>query len=62
MTPLPSPKEIRKSRGLPRIVVAVRAGVSEPSVRSYENNPVEGVTPPIKAKLDPVYRELAEGR
>jgi transcriptional regulator with XRE-family HTH domain len=56
-----SPKEIRKLRGLPRIVVAVRAGVSEPSVRAYENNPDEGVTDPIKQKLDPVYRALASG-
>jgi hypothetical protein len=56
-----TPKEIRKLRGLPRIVIAVRAGVSEPSVRSYENNPIEGVTPPIKAKLEPIYLELEKG-
>ena len=55
-----SPKEIRESLQLPRIVVAVRAGVSEPTVKLYEANPAEGVTAPMRRKLELVYASLAK--
>jgi hypothetical protein len=57
----PSPREIRESARLPRIVVCVRAGVAECTLRAYENDPVNGVTPRSKAKIDPVYAALAKG-
>ncbi len=53
-----SPIEIRKLHGLPRRKIAAAADCCEPSVRSYELDP-SGVTAPLKARLDPVYAELA---
>jgi hypothetical protein len=55
-----SPIQIRHRLGLPRRKIAARADVCEPSVRSYELDPERGVTAPIKARLDPVYAELAK--
>lgn len=52
-----NPRQIREARRLPRIVVAVRAGVSEPSVRTYEAS-TDAVSSPIRQKLDPVYLAL----
>lgn len=56
-----SPKEIRQARGLPRIVVAVRAGVSEPLVRLYEEAPRAIKNDQKRAALDGVYAQLADG-
>jgi hypothetical protein len=53
-----SPKELRLARRLPRIQVAARGGVSEPSVRLYELDPA-CVSPRIKRELDKVYADLA---
>jgi len=57
--PAKRPREVREALGLPRITVAVRAGVSEPSVKCFELDPEAGVTPPIRRKLEPVYAALA---
>ena len=54
-----SPRGIRTALGLPRIVVAVAAGCSEPTVRSYELDQ-EGVTQATRAKLAPVYQQLGQ--
>jgi|CZKU01.1.fsa_nt_gi hypothetical protein len=53
-----TPIEIRRRLGLPRRKITALADVSEPSVRSYELDR-NGVTAPIRAKLDPVYAALA---
>jgi hypothetical protein len=56
-----SPREVRRQARVSQIVVAVRAHVSEPTVRLYEANP-EAVRDPIKkASLDEVYASLGGG-
>jgi len=42
-----------------RITVAVRAGLSEPSVKCFGLDPETGVTPRVRRKLEPVYAALA---
>jgi len=56
-----SPREVRQRARLPQIIVAVRAGVSEPTLRIYEANP-DAVRDPVKrASLDEVYAHLHFG-
>jgi transcriptional regulator with XRE-family HTH domain len=54
-----TPKEVRLALGVSQLRVAADANVSEPSVRVYEASRLS-VTPPIRARLDPIYRALAQ--
>ncbi|HMI85120.1 MAG TPA: hypothetical protein VK550_13555 [Polyangiaceae bacterium] len=54
-----NPKSLRQRAGVAVHVVAARAGVAIGTVRSYELDPENGVSPPKKAALDPVYEGFA---
>jgi hypothetical protein len=60
-TPQLEPREIRQRARVAQIVVAVRAGVSEPLVRLYEADPDAVRSPHKRESLDRVYTELATG-
>jgi transcriptional regulator with XRE-family HTH domain len=53
-------RQIRETKGWPRIKVAVIAGVAESTVRQYEANPAS-VGKRVREALEPMYREMAEG-
>ena len=52
---------IRRLAGVPRYRVASDTGLSDNLVRLYEAN-ADAVTPPVRARLDLYYRELATNR
>jgi len=58
MSELLRPRAIRERLHVPRIKVAVIAGVSEPSVRQYEADR-NSVSRRVREALDPVYADLA---
>lgn len=51
-------KHIRQALGLSQVVVAVRAGVSPPTLRAYELDPF-GVSATKREAIARTYRELA---
>jgi hypothetical protein len=53
-----SPKAIRQAAGVPVHKIAALANVAIGTVRSYELDPEDGVTPPKKAALRPIYEQL----
>jgi hypothetical protein len=53
-----SPREVRQAARVPQIVVAVRAGVSEPLVRLYEANRDAVKDTAKREALDGVYAGL----
>ncbi len=53
----PALRAVRDAHGIPRIRIAVEAGVCEPTVRNFENCPAS-VKPETRARLMPVYQRL----
>ena len=55
-----APRTIREAAGISQMVMAVRAGVSEPTLRLYEANPAAVKDRRKREALDRVYAELRD--